>query len=288
MYVPSDQESLATRHNDEWLRRNEVHGRLFRDTLRRLRMWARGHHRDDMQEWPDYNEFAPVVEPNTDEDVEHMFNRYMQPAAFRSWRRVGEKIVLSMDYPVVDSETMIPMEINQTIEGGDAFFLFAKRYHALFDTLFTPNSTTSPTTALVFVRKLETSINNDHLRSAFRAAILLYVDKFGEDRLIDTSVCIERIISAWRWAAKSLKIEGTLTHVRDMRLVSILLESVNARHAFEQLLRQAQASPRVPLPPENIEMSGVRARYRDELKTFYGNERFKIPDERARSVTHFS
>lgn len=288
MYVPSDQEVLATRHNDEWLRRNEVHGRLFRDTLRRLRMWARGHDRDDMQEWPDYNEFAPVVEPNTDEDVEHMFNRYMQPAAFRSWRRVGEKIVLSMDYPVVDSETMIPMEINQTIEGGDAFFLFAKRYHALFDTLFTPNSTTSPTTALVFVRKLESSINNDHLRNAFRAAILLYVDKFGEDRLIDTSVCIERIISAWRWAARSLRIEGTLTHVRDMRLVSILLESVNARHAFEQLLRQAQASPRIPLPPENIEMSGVRARYRDELKNFYGNERFKIPDVRARSVTHFS
>lgn len=288
MYIPSAREALATSHNDEWLRRNdEVHRTLFSETLRRLRMWARGLERDDKQEWPDYNEFLPVVEPSTDDDVEHLFNRYMQPVAFRSWRRVGDQIVLSMDYPVTDGETMIPMEINQTIEGGDAFFLFAKRYHRLYEVLFTPNQTATPSTAIIFVRTLGCNIDNAYLSNAFRAAILLYVDKFGEDRLIESSVCIERIISAWRWAARSVRIEGTLTHVRNVRLIPTLLDSVNARHAFEQLLKRAQSTPRAPNPSENIAANSVRDRYRSVLDTFYENERFKASDERARLVTYF-
>lgn len=273
MFIPPKQEVLATQHNDEWQLRDEIHSNLFSNILRRLRMWARLQNRDDKQEWVDYNEFSSVVEPDHDEDVEHVFNRYMQPAAFRSWRRVGGKIVLSMDYPVAEAETMIPTEITQTIEGGDAFFLYAKHYHRLYELMFSEEKST---TAFVFVRKLAQHMNNIYLRDAFRAVVFLYVDKFGENRLVETSACVECIISAWRWEAKSVRIEGTLTHVCDKRLVPILLESVNSRHAYEQLLRIAQSVKRKP--EDNIESRSVRERYLDSLKNFYMNERPKIID----------
>lgn len=120
MFIPAKQEKLASNHNDDWMSRDEdSQAHLFSTFLRRIRMWARGQDRDSKQERPDYNEFCSVAEPGHETDEEHTFNRYMQPAAFRSWRRVGERILLSMDYPVLDSEALMPAQITQTIEGGD-------------------------------------------------------------------------------------------------------------------------------------------------------------------------
>lgn len=283
MFIPPKQEALASSHNDEWLRRDELHAHLFSATLRRIRMWGRGQERDTKRERPDYNEFCSVVEPEHETDSEHVFNRYMQPVAFRSWRRVGDKIVLSMDYPVLDGEALIPTEVTQTIEGGDAFFLYAKRYHGLYAMLFEEDAG-RPSTAISFVRELARCMDNLYLQNAFRAVMLLYVDKFGEDRLIEVGVCTERIISAWRWRSKSLRIEGTLSHVRDKRLVPIHLESVNSLHAYSQLLAVARSL--APFPPEDT-LQGVQLRYYKSMKRFYTQEQPKILDNRARSLANF-
>jgi hypothetical protein len=149
MFIPFKQEVLATHHNADWLSKDEAHADLFSKTLRRLRMWARGQERDNKKEWADFNEFSSVVEPDHEEDMVHVFNRYMQPAAFHSWRREGDRIVLSMDYPVQDGELLIPTEITQTIEGGDAFFLYAKRYHSLYNALFRFTEKDRPPTAFL-------------------------------------------------------------------------------------------------------------------------------------------
>ena len=280
MYIPPKQEILATNHNDEWFSREEVHAELFSKILRRLRMWARYQDRDDKQEWADYNEFSSVVEPDYKEDVEHLLNRYMQPAAFRSWRRVGNKIVLSMDYPMLDSETLIPTEITQTIEGGDAFFLYAKRYHNIYQTMFSNHNNDKHTTAFVFIRKLAESIDNRHLRDAFRAVMFLYVDKFGEDKLIEAGVCVELIMSARRWEPRNFKIEGTLKYVKDQQLVPIILNSVNSKHTYERLYKVAQL---VKGRPEE-RLTGVRNNYLSSLKKFYNNELSKITDDRVRRI----
>ena len=282
MFIPPKLESLATSHNDEWQHRDEKHFDIFSTTLRRLRMWARGQERDNKQEWADYNEFCSVVEPEHEADSEHKFNRYMQPVAFRSWRRMADKIVLSMDYPVLDSEALMPTTVTQTIEGGDAFFLYAKHYHELYETLFTPD-TRMLSTAVAFIRGLENHMDNLYLRNAFRAITLLYVDKFGEDRLIEIGVCCERIISALRWNTNSLRIEGTLTHVKNNRLVQIMLDSVYSLHAYTQLFAVAQTQPYYSALPA----SNVKNRYFNSMKQFYKQEQSKICDDRTRSIISF-
>ncbi len=285
MFIPAREEELAKNHNDVWQQRDERHKEVFANTLRRLRMWSRGLDRDSRAERPDYYEFCDRVEPEKAANHEYMFNRYMQPAAFRSWRREGGRVILSMDYPVLDAEELIPTEVTQTIVGGDPFFIYAKRYHRLYETLYLSdnNKKDKSSTACVFIRNLAENIQNEKLKSAFRAVIMLYFDKFGEDRLIEAAVCVERIISSWRWKAYSVRIEGTLTHVNNSRLVPITLEAVTARQVVEQLISVAEKNltslPKLEKPGPTV------TSYFVTLASFYEINFNKIADERVKSLT---
>jgi hypothetical protein len=272
IFIPPDHEALASGHNSEWLIRDEAHPHLFGIILRRLRLWSRNQDRDSRRERPDYNEFCSKVEPEPVPHNEHKFNRYTQPVAFRSWRREADKVVLSMEYPIIDPEAMLPAKVTQTIEGGDAFFLFTKHYHQLYEKLF-DNQIGHQSTSVKFLRRLAEHMDNSYLQNAFRAVMLLYFDKFNEDHLIEVSVAVEHIISDCRWQSKSVRIEGTLTHVRKSELVPIILESSNAWQVCSQVLQLA----RPLLSTENRnDLSAVQKRYRDSMTLFYMQERSKI------------
>lgn len=282
MFIPLQQEALATSHNKTWQAGDETHSMVFSTILRRIRMWGRGHDRDSKRERPDYNEFCSLVDPDATAGGEHVFNRYMQPAAFRSWRRNGEKIVLSMDYPMMEGEALVPTEVTQTIEGGDAFFLYAKRYHCLYSTLFAPEHD-GPSTAVAFIRQLAAHMGNEYLKNAFRAVMLLYFDKFGEEKLIEVSVCAERIISSRRFEPKGFRIEGALTHIQNNNLVPIILNSVSPAHVIAQLLAVAKLLPQEVIPG----LSGVRGQYFASMQWFYKREHSKIRDVRINGLTNY-
>jgi len=155
----------------------------------------------------------------------------------------------------------------------------------LYETLYSiDNKKGQESTAYAFVRLLAQSITNDHLSSAFRAVILLYVDKFGEERLIDAAVCAECIISAWRWKAVSVRSEGTLTHIRDNRLVPIFLDAVTPRQVMSQLIAATTTACQIPKRTEILN-SNVKRNYFDSMKTFYSEtNRNKILDENIKAL----
>lgn len=137
MFIPQEQESLAHKHNDYWQSNDAKHGEVLGSTLRRIRQWSMGMDYDIRADRCDFYEFISAIEPKELEQTEHRFNRYMQPNVFRSWHRENDRVVLNMKYdPKQDSEDLLPMEIPQTLEGGDAFFLYAKRYHESYALLF--------------------------------------------------------------------------------------------------------------------------------------------------------
>lgn len=275
MYIPDRDESLAVKHNKEWLRHDEKHAELFSELLRRIRMWARNMDRDSRDPWPDYEEFSTDIEPYENEAGEHFFSRYMQPAAFKSWRREGERIVLTMDIPIQkNAEFLLPAEITQTIEGGDAFFLYAKHYHKLYNGIF-GNKRENCSSSVKFVHDLTISINDKYLRQAFKATMLLYIDKFGEHHLEEAAVCIERIISEWRWKSASVRVEGTLSHINNTGLVHLLLNAVSARSAREQLYKRALSVLRLPIS-EKIKGKPVVENYREKLKNFYTDKSLNL------------
>lgn len=286
MFIPTAQEELAMTHNNGWQNHDEEHRAVFTQCLRRLRMWAKGRDRDNKTERPDYNEFVSVGDPEEGGGAEHPLTRYMQPAVFRSWRRDGTRIILSMDYPIRDNDEMIPTQITQTIEGGDPFFIYAKRYHSLHRHLFdSSNKATIVSSAVKFVRRLLNCFNGGYkstayLRDVLQPILLLYVDKFGEDRLIDAAVCMERIISSKLWVAppNGLRIEGVLSHVQDKVLVPVLLDATNVHHALTLLRSKAQgcASPK---PDTNL-----KRRHHETMIGFYMNNAANIVDVGIREM----
>ena len=239
MFIPGNQENLARSHNDFWQERDDSHDTLFGVLLRRIRMWSKGNDRDSHLERYNYYEFVSAIEPEEINEDEHSFNRYMQPAMFRSWERRGDKLILLKEYPELEPEQAIPMELTQTIVGGDHFFLYARRYYGLYELLFGDDHPKN--TSIDFVRHQAESITNDYLRDAFKAVLLLYFDKFGDLHLPDISACVEMLISRWRYVAASVRIEGTLTHVKSMELVPIILNSTISSHVLSQFLEKLQS-----------------------------------------------
>ena len=104
--------------------------------------------------------------------------------------------------------------------------------------------------------------------------------------MVEVGVCTERILSDLRWNVSSLRMEGTLSHVKNQGLVPMLQASVNPLHACAQLL--AAANHLTGIRP--VEESGVRRRYFDSLQRFYEQEEpriAKIPNQRVRELAGF-
>ena len=226
MFIPEQQENLARTHNDFWQSRDSRHVEVFNDTLRQIRLWSRGKDYESTSNREVFDEFVSAIELKDLDCDEHKFNRYMQPNVFRSWSRDNDDIVLNMKYPQKNVEELLPMEIPQTIEGGDSFFLYAKRYHTMYELLFGENAKRS--SAINFVQKLSLHIDNERIQRAFNAIMLLYFDKFGEDKLIEFATLVELILSKYRFLdnekytdrAPQIRFNTILKEVKDNPLHS--------------------------------------------------------------------
>jgi len=280
MFIPEEQESLARQHNDYWQSKDYKHQKLFSSILRRIRMWSRGMERDTKAERNNFYEFISAVEPNELEQNEHLFNRYMQPGIFRSWCRENDQIVLNMKTPQNNTELSLPMEIPQTIEGGDSFFLYAKRYHGLYAMLFERNDD-NKSTSLQYASNLSNSISNDYLKMAFEAVVLLYYDKFGEQRLIEIATCAELIISERRFTWSNsrpspIRIEGTLSDIKIKNLIPIILNSTVSSHVISQLNIKINTTNRSSINPNTKNISPTVKNYMEKISMFYNQNKSKI------------
>ncbi len=286
MFIPEENESLARIHNDFWQEYDSFHPELFSSILRRIRMWNRGLDRDVIASRNDFYEFISTVEPSEFEQNEHVFNRYMQPNIFKSWHRENDSVVLNMKYGNNDWESTLPFEIPQTLEGGDSFFLYAKRYHLLYKLLFHSKVENRPS-ALQFVYDLATAIDNDKLSMAFKAIMLLYYDKFGENRIIEVASCTELMISELRfeWGGtrpSPIRIESALSMVKSKNIILNLLNSTIASHIEKILLDGIIVKKRDVTNPkiENGKESPTLSMYKSRVVNFYQINKSKIKNPR--------
>ena len=281
MYIPENEENLARSHNDYWQSKDDYHKIVFEDTLRQIRVWSRGKAEQGGNERKIYNEFVSAVDLKDLDTTEHVFNRYMQPNVFRSWSRENDDVILNMRYPSKHVEDLIPIEIPQTIEGGDSFFIYAKRYHKMYELLFGESEEIKRATAIQYVHDLSKHITNNHIQKAFNAIVLLYYDKFGENKLIEFATCVEFIISKPRFFLKDGKKRGirpitALTirkEVCDKEVIQKVLTASQVNHLYVQI---KNIIPNETFIEENI--SGVRSTYKDSIINFYEHNKYKLSD----------
>ena len=247
MFIPENQENLARKHNDEWQSKDGEHNELFEKILRQIRVWSRGHGEEGGGERLVYNEFVSAIDEKDLDKDEHVLNRYMQPNVFRSWNRENDQIVLNMRYPSQNVEDLIPMEIPQTIEGGDAFFLYAKRYHKMYELLFGEQTGEKKSSAIHYANELSKAIRNDYLRNAYKAIILLYFDKFGDQNLIELATCVELLLSTLRFpkaGGQTFVRQGRVKqYVNEQKIIPIILNSSYHSHALSQLKNKIGNTP---------------------------------------------
>lgn len=277
MYIPYDFEELARNHNDFWQSTNQKHHELFSSTLRRIRMWSKGIERDNNADRNNFFEFISTVEPSEVEQNEHLFNRYMQPNIFKSWHRENDEVVLNMKYGQTNSESLIPFEIPQTIEGGDSFFLYSRRYHEMFEQLF-GESNTEKSSHINYVYLLSKSMDNDYLVTAYKSIILLYYDKFGENKIIEVATLTELILSEIRFNWKNsesarpspIRIETILSKVKGNNLIPIILSATIPSHVVKLFSNQ------IALLKREHRDSPTLNKYFWKIRAFYTSNKFKI------------
>lgn len=279
MYIPSESEDLAREHNDFWQMNNHKHNEVFSNVLRRIRMWSRGHDRDDHSDRNNFYEFISVNDPYRVERNRHLFNGYMQPNRFDSWHRENGKIVLLEKLNTqLNNEVSIPFEIPQTIEGGDSFFLYAKRYHEMFEFLFGENEDNNRLPHVTFVNQLSKSIDNNFLATAFKAVMLLYYDKFRDREIIEVAVSTELLLSEirFRWGTKRpspLRIETSLSKVKSHNMIPVILSATLSDHVVKLFSNQLSVSERETNDSPTLE------RYLHKIRSFYEANKHLLTSE---------
>ncbi len=145
--------------------------------------------------------------------------------------------------------------------------------------LFEKKENENKSTAIQFVYEASLSIKNDKLSNAFKAAVLLYYDKFGENKLIEAATCLELIISEKRfsWAStrpSPIRIESALTYVKNSNIILIILNSVIVSHVIVQLEEKINVIER-----ETKESPTLNS-YFNAISEFYKKHKYKIENNK--------
>lgn len=132
----------------------------------------------------------------------YYFSNYNQPPVFTRWRfdhkahlleGGGLELVLKhidADQGTrrlrfeTDSNRYMPFQITQSIEGGEQFFWFVEKYHAVYHDLFVAPLPMLPSVFLDMMC-MTREIGGHYVRKFFEAVMVFYFDKFGcEDTVL--------------------------------------------------------------------------------------------------------
>jgi len=130
------------------------------------------------------------------ESTYYYLSNYAQPPVFTRWRyHYGaqaseggglELVLKDIDADQgtrrlrfeSDSKRYMPFQIPQSIEGGEQFFWFVEKYHALYNDLFVVPTRTIPSAFLEMMRMMREA-GGQYVRKFFEAVMVFYFDKFG-------------------------------------------------------------------------------------------------------------
>ena len=116
---------------------------------------------------------------------------------------------------------------------------------------------------------------------AYKAIMLLYYDKFGENQIIEVATATELILSEIRFKWKEIgstrpspiRIETILTKVKNCNLIPIVLSATISSHVVKLFINEISLSKR------EVRNSPTLTAYFSRIKTFYTNNKFKVSKE---------
>lgn len=92
------------------------------------------------------------------------------------------------------SPAMYPFALRQPIQKGIGFFLYAEKYYALYELLFEKKEIPE------IINVLNTLVRsfNSYFKSFFRLAIVIYYDKFKDEKILEFALWLDFLLGSFR------------------------------------------------------------------------------------------
>jgi len=173
----------------------------------------------------------------------------------------------------------LPFSINQPIQRGIGFFLYTEKYTSIFNHIFREDKIeeTIKITALVY------SLYNNYFIDLFHLAIVVYYDKFGEDKIEAFCKWFEHFMGAFRMNRASIGEQSQIVLLRDYGNVIQLieqaylpdeviatLENYVPEHYYNDFTYKADEQGNITIYDSKQEkLSPARQNYYQEVRFFY-------------------
>lgn len=230
---------------------------LIYTLLGRTRIWSR----KEYGEVDILHEFKSQRISNNPDGF-YKLNRYQQPPVFDKWRYIDREIHdvddgLELIYRdidawqgtkrikfISDSKKFLPFQIMQPLEGGEQFFWFIEKYNQLHTELFNYENENIPKLFQKLHRTLTALSYNlgiSYIIEVFEASCLFYYDKFGNDRLLEFSICLEHQLSILRFNKVSVQYASIDKFIREGdNVFAIINEAAFPEHIIRKILMKTE------------------------------------------------
>lgn len=175
----------------------------------------------------------------------------------------------------------LPFSIRQPVHRGIGFFLYANKYAALMRWLMLVPTEDQQVKSYRRVFDTMVKANSLYLQEVFLLASLVYVDQFGNDRLLAFSLWLENALGALRMEKQQVRQETAQKFFRDDE-VKNLLDVISGAFRPEEVIAHLQAGLSDAYVSEKVDVSqgGVQAAYKQAVLNYFGEQTDTLRDKR--------
>lgn len=167
----------------------------------------------------------------------------------------------------------LPFSLRQPISKGVGFFLFAEKYSALLHEILNEENHDPRVKAFRIFHDQVTGNLSDYLRETFLLAVLMYVDRFGYERLLEFALCLDYSLGAKRIALSSIRMETPRKYFEESK--RNLLDVIANAYIPEEVLDLIRHDPKPAKIYRESQVgagTGVRERYQADVLEYYAKQ----------------
>lgn len=174
------------------------------------------------------------------------------------------------------SPALYPFALRQPIQKGVGFFLYAEKYYALYELLFERKEVPE---IIDVLQKLSKSFNS-YFKSFFKLAIVIYYDKFKDEKIFDFALWLDFLLGSLRVNQATIVAQTPVKILRDasQNFFDVIELSYRPEEIFEFIRKLNMNGSKInDLYKKEVKdygaENGVRNQYRKDNLVFYKLEK---------------
>ncbi len=185
----------------------------------------------------------------------------------------------------VEDVSLLPLQLNQPLIGGEQFFIFIAKYVALYKQLFAADINTQSATDngevvsiqeryLLLHRGLEArqGLGYPRLIQVWQSLVIFYVDRFGQDKHLDTFVQLsDQYVFSLRIAMARLSRASVEKSLRSDELFLSFAQLATSSQAINLLQKLVEKRSTDQVLNDRL-MAGIKGISANYIKLFYWHE----------------